>query len=79
MTSAVISDLDVKFGTNIFAVMKTLLLLLSDLINTLALQIKDIVNIIIKYCHFLAKKRDNNLSDLKFLEDNHIFAERDIK
>ena len=59
--------------------MKTLLLLLSDLINTLALQIKDIINIIIKHCYFLAKKWDNNLSDLKFLRDNYIFVKRDIK
>ena len=59
--------------------MKTLLLLLSDLINTLALQTKDVINIMIKYYHSLAKKRDNNLSNLKFLEDDYIFAERDIK
>ena len=77
--SILTSDLSAEFGTNISAIMKTLLLLLNDLINTPALQIKDIINILIKHCHFLTKKRDNNLSDLKFLRDSHIFAERDIK
>ena len=73
------SDLGAEFGTNISAIIKTLLLLPNDLINTPVLQTKDIINIMIKHCHSLAKKRDNNLSDLKFLEDSHIFAERDIK
>ena len=77
--SILTSDLDTEFNTNISVIMKTLLLLLSDLINTPVLQIKDIINIIIKHCRFLIKKRDNNLSDLKFLRDSHIFAERDIK
>ena len=73
------SDLGAEFGTNISVIMKALLLLLDDLINTSVLQTKDIVNIIIKHCRSLAKKRDNNWSDLQFLGDSHIFAECDIK
>ena len=73
------SDAGAEFGTNISAIMKALLLLLGDSVNTPALQISDAVEILITHCCFLAKERDNNLSDLKFLLNNHIFVERDIK
>ena len=73
------SDTGAEFGTNIPAIMKALLLLPGDPINTPALQTKDVVEIMITHCRSLAKERDNNLSDLKFLRDNHIFAERDIE
>ena len=77
--SAITSDAGAKFGSNILSIMKTLLLLPGDLVNTSALQTSDAIKILITHYHSLAKERDNNLSDLKFLLDDHIFVERNIK
>ena len=79
MNSAITLDAGAKFGINISAIMKTLLLLSGDLINTPALQTSDAVKILIMYCHSLIKERDNNLNDLKFLLNNHISAEWNIE
>ena len=45
-----------EFGTNIPAIMKALLLLPGDPINTPALQTKDVVEIMITHCRSLAKE-----------------------
>jgi hypothetical protein len=73
------SDSGAEFGTNIPAIMKALLLLPGDPINTPALQVKVAIKAMVEHCRSLAKERDNNLSDLKFLGDVQLRVVRDIK
>ena len=54
--SVITSDAGAEFGSNISFIIKTLLLLPNDLVNTSAMQTSDAIKILITHCRSLAKE-----------------------